>query len=313
MTRHLPFRFGVSIHHAPSKQAWVAKAQKAEALGYSTLLLPDHLINQLAPVAALTIAAEATHSLRVGSLVFGNDFRHPVLLARDVATLDVLSGGRVELGIGAGWRRVEYEQAGIPFDAPRVRVSRLEEAVRLLKGLFADGPVTFSGTYYQLTGLEGFPKPHQRPYPPLLIAGGGKRMLSLAGREATIVCINPMARADGSQFDMQDATAEATAQKIAWLREAADERFDELELANLVFEVVVTDDQTQRSHVRARGASAAIIGNQLLQGIYVLMGTVDQICEQVKMNRDHFGISYLIVFEKDMESFAPVVARLSGT
>ena len=169
MTTQRPFRFGVSVHQARSKDEWIATARQAEALGYSTLLMPDHLGEQFAPVPALLAAAEATQTLRIGSFVFDNDFRHPVMLAKEAATLDVLSGGRFEFGLGAGWERAEYEGAGLPYDPPAERVRRMEESLHIIKGLFADEPVTFSGKYYQLKDFEGHPKPVQRPHPPILI------------------------------------------------------------------------------------------------------------------------------------------------
>ena len=169
MSKPRPFRFGVSVHGSKSRAEWIGIARQAEALGYSTLLIPDHLGDQLSPIPALVAAADATSTLRVGSLVFDNDFRHPVMLAKEAATLDVLSGGRLELGLGAGWMKPEYEQAGIPFERASVRIGRMEEAIRIVKGLFADGPVDFAGQYYTVTGFEGFPKPVQRPHPPLHI------------------------------------------------------------------------------------------------------------------------------------------------
>src|SRR5438876_677403 len=204
MSKPRPFRFGVSVHGSKSRAEWIGIARQAEALGYSTLLIPDHLGDQLSPIPALVAAADATSTLRIGSLVFDNDFRHPVMLAKEAATLDVLSGGRFELGIGAGWLRSEYEQAGIPYDPPGVRVGRMEEALQIIKGLFADRPVTFSGTYYKVSALEGQPKPVQRPHPPILIGGGGKRILSIAAREATIVGFLPIVRPDGSGPDLTD-------------------------------------------------------------------------------------------------------------
>ena len=166
MTAFRPFRFGVIAYDAQSKEEWVAKARRIEQLGYATLLVPDHLGKQLASVPAILTAAEATRSLRVGSYVFANDFRFPVMLAKEAATLDVLTGGRFEFGIGAGYLRSEYEQAGLPYDAASVRVSRLEETIQVVKGFFADEPLTFSGRYYTVTNLDGFPKPVQRPHPP---------------------------------------------------------------------------------------------------------------------------------------------------
>lgn len=315
MSRQRPFRFGVSVNKVRSKEEWVATARKVESLGYSTLLMPDHLGDQLAPLAALMAAAEATQTLRIGSLVFDNDFRHPVMLAKEAATLDLLSGGRFELGLGAGWMRSEYEQAGIPFDPAGVRVSRLEEAVHIIKGLFADGPLTFSGNYYTVTDFEGHPKPAQRPYPPILIGGGGKRLLSIAAREATIVGFVPIFRADGSGTDVTDAASESLMEKLAWVRQAAGDRFDDLELNILVAEVVITEDREQV----AQFIAAAIAPNmgasveQVLQVPYVLIGTVDQICENLLARREQFGISYITVYEKNLEALAPVIARLAGS
>ena len=243
MTRQRPFRFGVSVHQARSKEDWIATARQAESWGYSTLLMPDHLGDQFAPVPALLAAAEATQTLRIGSLVFDNDFRHPVMLAKEAATLDILSGGRFEFGLGAGWERAEYEGAGLPYDAPTERVRRMEEALHIIKGLFADDPVTFSGTYYHLNDFEGHPKPVQRPHPPILIGGGGKRTLSLAAREATIVGFTPVFRAPDGGSDYTDATPASLLQKVEWVRQAAGSRFDELELSILVAEVFTTEER----------------------------------------------------------------------
>src|SRR5436305_8282035 len=161
MTRKRPFRFGVAVEGAASREQWIAKARKVEDLGYNTLLVPDHFVTEFPPAVALMAAADATRTLRIGSYVFDNDFRHPTLLAKEAATLDVLSGGRFELGIGGGWMPSEYEQAGIMFDPPGTRLSRLEEAISIIKRLVADGPVTFFGNYSTVAGLEGIPKPLQ--------------------------------------------------------------------------------------------------------------------------------------------------------
>src|SRR5712692_3259165 len=189
-----PFRFGVICERMQSAEEWVAKARLAESAGYSTFLIRDHFIrepfgDQLAPMLALMAAADATKTLRVGNLVLDNDYRHPVVLAKEAATLDVLSHGRFELGLGAGWAKTEYQQAGLSFDAPGVRVSRLEEAVQVIKGLFAYEPLTFSGTYYRIDQLNGYPKPIQQPHPSILIGASGKRMLAIAAREANSIGI----------------------------------------------------------------------------------------------------------------------------
>ena len=314
MSKPRPFRFGVSVHGSKSRAEWIGIARQAEALGYSTLLMPDHLGDQLSPIAALVAAADATTTLRVGSLVFDNDFRHPVMLAKEAATLDVLSGGRLELGLGAGWMKPEYERAGIPFERASVRIGRMEEAIRIVKGLFADGPVDFAGQYYTLTGFEGFPKPVQRPHPPLHIGGGGQRLLSVAAREADIVGFIPKARADGRGQDLTDATPEALEQKITWVREAAGERFADLELGILVAQVFTTEDREQAAQFIANTLAAGlnVSTDVILQAPYLLLGTVDQMCEDLLARRERYGISYISVFEQSLEALAPVVARLAG-
>src|SRR5947207_14304512 len=205
MAKARPFRFGVVAESAPSREAWIELVRRSENLGYATFLLADHYVNEFPPIAALMAAADAASTIHIGSLVFDNDFRHPVVLAKEVATLDLLSGGRFELGLGAGWKLPEYEWAGIPFNPPGVRIDRLAEAVRVLKGLFADGPLTFSGRHYAIAGLDGQPKPLQRPHPPITIGGGGRRILSLAAREADTVSLIPRALPDGT-LDQTDTS-----------------------------------------------------------------------------------------------------------
>lgn len=315
MTTQRPFRFGVAVHQARSKEEWVATAQKVEALGYSTMLMPDHLGEQLAPVPALLAAAEATHTLRIGSFVFDNDFRHPVILAKEAATLDILSGGRFEFGLGAGWERSEYERAGIPYDPPGVRVDRMEEALHIIKGLFADGPFTFSGKYYTVTAFEGHPKPVQQPHPPILIGGGGKRTLSIAAREASIVGFTPIFRGAGGGTDYTDAAPAALMQKVEWVRQAAGDRFDELELNILIGEVFTTEEREQAAQFIAATMAPNIpdvTPEVVLSVPYLLIGSIDQICTDLLARREQFGISYVTVFEKNMETLAPVVARLAG-
>ena len=305
-----PFRFGVTAPTPDAGTDWIARARRVEELGYSILVVPDHFRDHLAPVPALTEAALATTRLRVGSLVFSNDFRHPAVTARDAATIDVLSGGRFELGLGAGWLRAEYDQTGIPFDAPGTRVERLEEAVTIIKGLLAGERVTFAGRHYTITDLEGRPAPVQRPHPPLAIGGGGRRTLSLAAREASIVGLVPRARRDGGGLDLADLSDAATREKLAWIRAAAGERFDSLELNALIQAVAVGEARMEAADRLA--ARFKVAREIVLETPYVLLGTVEEICETVRQRREHYGISYLTVFERDMEAFAPVVARLAG-
>src|SRR5215469_6245 len=183
------FRFAVQVGHTATGQEWADLAREAESLGYASLSMPDHFGEQFAVGPALAAAAAATTTLRIGTLVYDNDYRHPVVLAKEAATLDVLSGGRLELGLGAGWQTTDYEQSGIPCDPVGVRIDRMVEGLRVLKGLMADGPFSFQGEHYAVAGLDGLPKPVQRPHPPVLIGGGGRRILGIAGREADIVGI----------------------------------------------------------------------------------------------------------------------------
>jgi len=305
-----PFRFGVTVPTVSSGSAWAEKARRVEQLGYSVLAVPDHFRDQLAPVPALTAAALATTRLRVASLVFSNDFRHPVVLAKEAATIDLLSGGRFELGLGAGWLREEYDQAGIRFDPPGTRIQRLAEAVAIVKRLLAGERVTFTGRHYSVTGLEGRPRPIQRPHPPILIGGGGQRTLSLAGREASIVGFVPRALRDGSSLDRNDFGDAALRQKIEWVRAAAGARFGTLELNALIQAVSVSD---QRTAAADQLAARFRVGRELvLETPYVLIGTIDEICETLRQRRERYGISYFTVFDRDLEAFAPVVKRLSG-
>jgi probable F420-dependent oxidoreductase len=318
MSNHRPFRFGILTGGVASRRAWIEKAKRAESLGYATLLLDDHLYNPFAPITALVSAAEATTSLRVGSFVLGNDFRHPVWLAKEAATLDVLTDGRFELGIGTGYLQADYAQSGITLQSPGMRVSRLEEAIRVIKGCFADEAFSYTGNHYTIDTLNGLPKPVQKPHPPLLVGGGSKRILSIAAREANIVSINVRTTAEGS-LDFASSTAEATEQKLGWVREAAEERFHDLEL-NVLSLLIVTDDRRQAAAgmLRQLGLAtdeASIDG--VLASPTFLFGTVEQITEDLQARRQRFGFSYIVIGEylqpNAMEQFAPTIARLAGT
>jgi len=318
MNQSRAFRFGILTGGAASRSEWTDKARQAEALGYSTLLIDDHLYNPFAPLTALLSAADATNSLRVGSLVFGNDFRHPVVLAKEAATLDVLTDGRFELGLGTGYRYEDYEQSGITLQSPGTRVSRFEEAVQVIKGLLADDAFTYEGNYYTIHNLNGLPKPLQKPHPPLLLGGGSKRILSFAAREANIVGINPRTTVEGG-LDFSSSTPQATEQKIAWVREAAGERFRDLELNILVFPIV-TDQRRQAAEQKLREFEMPTDEDSIdgmLASPHFPFGTVEQIIEDLQSCRERFGLSYFAVGEYfqagTMERFAPVIARLAGT
>jgi probable F420-dependent oxidoreductase len=305
-----PFRFGVQCELAGSRREWQEKARRVEELGFQTFLVPDHFGEQLSPVPALLGAAEATRALRVGTLVFANDFRHPVALAKEVATLDLLCDGRFECGIGAGWMRSEYEQAGLSVDPGATRVARLEEAVALLRALWRGGPVHFAGRHYAVTGLEGTPRPQQSAGPPLLVGGGGPRLLRLAGREADIVGLVPRARADGAGLDLSDLSAASFERKVGWVREGAGARFGALELSTLIQGVAVTGDRAAAAETIARrfGLSAETV----LDTPYVLLGSAAEIEERLLALRLRFGVSYYAIFERDLEAFAPIARRLAG-
>jgi len=307
-----PFRFGVQEHRAPNAKAWRDKARLVETLGYKTLYLPDHFGDQLSPIAALMSAADATTTLRVGSLVFDNDYRHPVVLAKEAATLDVLSEGRLDFGLGAGWQISDYEQTGIPFDPPGIRIERMTEALQIIKSFFAGGSISFTGKHYKVDAVEAAPVPVQKPHPPIVLGGGGKRMLHLAGREADIVSVNfNLSEGRVNRNLVRTGLAEATDEKVAWIKEAAGDRFAAIELSVTVFVANVTDDRDTVAGALAAGLRSE--PSEILQTPHFLIGTVEQIIEDLQARRERFGISYVVVPDEAAVSLAPVVERLTGT
>lgn len=306
------FRFGIQLAGAPTGADWAALARRAEDLGYSTLVLPDHFGDQLAPVPAMQAALDATTDLRVGCLVFDNDYKHPVVLAKEVATMDVLSGGRVEVGLGAGWLNTDYEQSGIQHDRASVRIDRMEEGIAVLKGLLADGPFSYDGDHYRITEMDGLPKPVQRPHPPLLIGGGGRGVLTIAGREADIVGINPSIVSGAVDADAaRSGIAERTDEKVSWVRSAAGARYADLELNMLIFAGIITDDAEAM-----RANMAPLFGlrpEDLGEYPHALIGSVGSIADDLERRRDRWDVSYIVVQGDAMGPLAPVVARLAGT
>jgi probable F420-dependent oxidoreductase len=306
-----PFRFSAQIQNPVSAAEWAQTARKVEALGYSALTMSDHFGEQLAPLAGMMAAADATTTLRIGTLVFDNDYRHPLVLAKEAATIDLLSDGRLELGLGAGWMRSDYDASGMPYDPPGVRIDRFEEGLAVIKGLMADGPFTFEGKHYTITAHEGTPKPKQRPHPPIIIGGGGKRVLGIAGREADIVSINANLKdGTGGAETAPNLAPAVTTQKVAWVRDAAGARFADIELHALVGFCVFTDDP-----LSIAGAMAPAFGISPEDALHVpvgLIGTVDSMVEELQWRREEWGISY-ITLEGPWEDFAPVVSRLAGT
>jgi probable F420-dependent oxidoreductase len=307
-----PFRFGVQLSGPADARGWVDQARRIEDLGYATVTMPDHFTEQLAPVPALTAVAAATSTVRVGALVFDNDYRHPVVLAKELATMDVLSSGRVEIGLGAGWMESDYRTAGITYDRPGVRIDRFVEALAVIKGAMAPGPFSFSGEHYRITDYDGQPLPVQRPHPPLLIGGGGPRVLGLAAREADIVGINGTLTAGvvGPEA-ISTMTLEAVQERVAHVRRVAGERMERIELNIRVFFCAVTDDRAG-----TLDAVAGMIGvdpGLVAASPFALVGTAEQIADDLRRRREELGFSYIIVGGEDVEPFAPVVAALNGT
>lgn len=305
------FRFGVQATAVADGPGWAALARRAEALGYTTLFLPDHFGPQLAPIPAMMAAADATTDLRVGALVLDNDYRHPVVLAKELATIDVLSGGRVEVGLGAGWMDTDYAQSGITKDRAAVRIERMAESLAVMRSLWADDPADHDGVHYRVRGLDGQPKPRQRPHPPVLIGGGGRRMLSLAAREADIVGVNPSMHAGVIGPDTgRDAVAARVDEKLAWVRDAAGARFAHLELNLRVFFCSMTDDRRGLADTLAGGFG--VTPDEALEVPYAWFGTVEEICDSAERCRQRWDISYFVVDQDAMAGMAPVVARLAG-
>jgi probable F420-dependent oxidoreductase len=289
-----------------------------EDLGFSTFLVRDHLVadffgDQPAPLVALASAAALTSRLRLGTMVLAVDYRHPVMLAKEAATLDLLSGGRLELGLGAGWLRREYECAGLPFDSTGTRIERLEEAIRILTGLFGDAPFSFTGKHYRVADLSGYPKPAQRPRPPLLIGGGRRRVLTLAGREADIVGILTTSVATGTVVDdASERLAASVAQKLAWVREGAGARFPDLELS-LIPTLILEEDRERAASdlIKARGWSGVTPADVLAMPS-VFIGSVERIADEVEERRARCGFSYYVVSDRQLDRAAPLVARLAA-
>ena len=307
-----PFRFGIQHSGPTDLTTWRQTARRIEDLGYATLTCADHLDGQFAPIPALTAAASATSELRLGTMVLANDYRHPVVAAKDAATLDLLSDGRLELGIGAGWMTTDYQSAGITLDPAGTRVERLAEAITVIKGLMAPGPFDHRGPHYAIDGLDGLPQPIQQPHPPIVVGGGGPRVLALAGREADIVGINVDLRAGViDERAGPNGTENETDRKVAIVRDAAGDRFDQVELQVRVHVAAVTDDR--EGMAEALAPALGISPNDALRSPHAIVGNVEQICDELVERRERWGISYLGLSADAIDAFAPIVALLAGT
>lgn len=305
------FRFAADLQAPQPGRTWLDSARELEALGYSTIFVPDHVDEGPGPIAAMAAIAAVTTTVNVGALVFDCDFRHPAILARELATIDVISGGRLEVGLGAGWKRLDYDRTGIPMDRPGTRVSRLIEHTEVLRGLWADGPFSFSGDHYEITDLDGTPSPFRPGGPPVLVGGGAPRLLRWAGGAADIVGVN--ASIHSGQIDeaaAHDALADRIDEKLAWVREGAGARFDDLELNAWLATAEVTEDRDLIEGVAALfGTDAASLQASPL----ALMGSPGDIEEQLAERRERWGYSYTVIPGDRAHDFAPIVAKLTGT
>jgi probable F420-dependent oxidoreductase len=306
-----PFRFGVQAKRTADAAGWQELARRVEAAGYSVLTMPDHFDDQFAPVPALMAAADATTDLRVGALVWDNDYRHPVVLAKELATLDVLSQGRLEIGLGAGWMISDYEQAGMVYDRPGVRIDRMVEGLEIVRRCFAEGTFDYTGAHYSINGFDATPKPVQQPSPPVLIGGGGRRMLGVAARHADIVGINANMRAGVIGPDaVASLAAESVDDKVRWVRDEAGERVDDIEWNVRAFLVNVTE-HAERA-IEAMASALSVPPDMVRESPFALIGPPTLLVEQLVQRRERWGLSYVIVGADDVDAFAPVVAELAG-
>lgn len=311
MAHSRKFRFGVQLSNPRPGEVWADVARHYEDAGFSTLFLPDHFGDQLAPVPAMMAAADATTELRVGALVFDNDFKHPVVLAKEIATIDVLSNGRVEFGLGAGWMTTDYEHSGIPKERDSVRIARMGEALEIITGLWSDGPFSYDGEHYTIRALDSLPKPLQRPHPPIIIGGGGPKVLGIAGRHADIIGVNPSI--PGGRIDLEaarDGFADRVDQKLAWIQEAAGDRFADIELNMLVFVAMITEDRSAAAE--QIGALFGASASEALELPNAWFGSEEEIVEKLHSMRERWGLSYFVLQRDAADAMAGVVAKLTG-
>lgn len=314
-----PFRFiAAAPYHAATAQELTEYARRAEDLGYHSFVLADHLVKQHAPIPTLATVAAATRTLRIGTFVFNNSLRHPAVLAQDVASLDILSGGRVDIGIGAGWNRPEYAAIGLPYPSAGIRVAQLAEAVTVMKGCLAPGPFSFQGEHYTITDFDGVPETTQQPHPPFFIGGGGRKVLSLAAREADIVGLAPRVDVIGDQpvVNARSITAAATEEKISWVRAASGDRFQSLDLNGYPSgaPLILTENPREAAGERAERiegqTGVRLTIEEVLDSPHVYIGTVDMLVDKIVGLRERFGInSYML---GGVDESAAIVERLAG-
>lgn len=299
---------------------FVQTAQQAEEYGFDTFVVPDHLGDQVGPLAGLGALTQATDKIRLGTSVLANGFRNPVVLAKELATVDVLSKGRLEVGLGAGWKQDEFLAAGLEYDSPGTRLAKLDEALSILDVLLRGRECTFDGKYYQVQGHKGTPRPRQGPRPPLCTGGGGPKMLRLAAKHADIISVVPATSKQGKGL-LSSITLDKTIEKVNLINEAAGDRFPEIELNWAISAIVVTDDREKTAEMALsaldRGLSAdlevdvQLSVEEILNSPYVAIGTFEEIADQIRRVRQLTGMSYVGVFPTQMDAFAPVIPLLT--
>jgi probable F420-dependent oxidoreductase len=319
-----PFRFGLQAFEATTADEWFALVRRTEELGYSTLFSSDHYFGpgpiadtighrpvEMGPLTSIAVAAAKTTTLKVGCRVFACDFHHPIVLAKEMATLDLLSGGRLEVGLGAGWTKAEYDGLGVPWDGAGTRIERLSEYIDAVRAHWTGEPIEVVGKHVNISGFAGRPLPHTPGGPPIMIGGGAPKILGLAGAKADIVSLNfnnAAGKLGGASVATSDAAA--TAQKIEWIRAGAGERFDDIELEIGAYFIAIGETGiAQRDAIAGR---FGVDGETLAQHPHGLFGTTEQICETLIERRERYGISYITVAQRHVDEFAPVVAALTG-
>jgi probable F420-dependent oxidoreductase len=304
------FRFGIEMIGPFADMSWADSARELEELGYSTLFVPDHFDEGLGPLVAMATAAVATRTLTVAPAVLCTDFRHPTVVARELASIDRLSGGRLEIGLGAGYQVNDYLPTGIAMDPPRVRVDRLIEYVDVLRGLFAEGPFSFDGEHFQIRQLDGSPSPARPGGPPIMVAGGGRRMLRFAARNAEIVGVNASLPSSESRAESRlDWPAERIDAKFDLIREAAGPRFDLLTFHAWVRYAMVTSDP--RGYAESVAAETELDVEALTSSPFFLAGDVEEIVEMLLERRARWGYSYYTLQQTIARDFAPVLKRIA--
>ncbi|MBV9486007.1 MAG: TIGR03621 family F420-dependent LLM class oxidoreductase [Frankiaceae bacterium] len=311
-----PFTFSADIGEVVTGAELSARARQAEDLGYATVVVPDHLLGRLSPIATMAAVTATTTTLRVSAFVMNNDLRHPAVVAQDLAIIDVLSGGRLDVAVGAGWNRPEYDAIGLAFDPPPVRQARLAEAIQILKQCFSGEQFSFNGEHYTITEFTGGPVTAQQPHPPFFIGGGSRRTLQLAAREATIVGLAPRISSAVS-VDARSLTLDATREKIDWVREAAGDRFADLtfNIYPSVWPTTITDDlrgEARRvvDHLR-KHTGVELTEAEVIDSPHLFIGSIDRLVEKFQQLREELGITSIML--GDIGELAPVVARLAGS